>query len=300
MYNVVNRLDSYIRLLTSRNPYSNKLGLVRSLLALSTLLTLLFNDSNSIFSFPNSTQICASGVKELSIYCLYSNIDFSILRLASIIVLIFVFFGVYPRVTGVLHWWISFSFFVSTPYVDGGDQVVSILTFLLIPVTLLDGRKLHWKKGLSNSFKNLIANFIIRVIRIQVSIIYLHAAVAKFNVPEWVDGTVIYYWFTHNTFGVNLALRPLILSLIESNWFVLLITWFTLILELSLFAAIFAPQRIRSVLLPIGIIFHVLIFVIHGLGTFAFAMIAALLLYLSPMHKDFNIRLKNLKLVSNV
>lgn len=296
----MNKLNPYIRLLSIHNPYSYKLAIVRTLLALSTLLTLIFNSSDSIFSVSDVTQICTSGIKELSIYCLFSNIDFAIPRVASIIILIVVIIGVYPRVTGVLHWWVSFSFFVSTPYVDGGDQVASILTFFLIPVTLLDSRKSHWKKGVSSPLKNLAANFIIRVIRIQVCIIYLHAAAAKFNVPEWIDGTVVYYWFTHNTFGVNLTLQPIILPIIENNFLVFSITWATLILESSLFAGIFASQRIRLVLLQAGIIFHFLIFIIHGLGSFGLAITAALILYLSPIHKEFNLKVKRFKPASPI
>ncbi len=117
----MNNWNSYIRLLTIQNPYSSTLGLVRSLLALSTLLTLLFNDSGSIFSSPLSTQICTSGIKELSLYCLFSGGDLYIARIVSILILVLVIVGIYPRVTGVLHWWVSLSFFISTPYVDGGD-----------------------------------------------------------------------------------------------------------------------------------------------------------------------------------
>lgn len=292
----MNNLSSYIRLLTIQNPHSSTLGLVRSLLALSTLLTLLFNDSESIFSSPLSTPICTSGIKQISLYCLFSEADLYIARIVSIIILVLVIVGIYPRTTGILHWWVSLSFFISTPYVDGGDQVVSILTFMLIPVTLLDNRKSHWKKQFSSRLKNLTSNVTIRIIRIQVSIIYLHAAIAKLKVNEWIDGTVIYYWFTHNTFGLNLDLRFLIIPIIENGTIIFFITWFTLILELSLFAGIFSTQRIRLILLPIGITFHILIFLIHGLGSFGLAMIAALLLYLYPMHKNLLSLCKRLNL----
>lgn len=283
----MNNFNSYIRFLSIQNPYSNTLGLVRSLLALSTLLTLIFNDSTLIFSSPTSTYLCTSGIKEISIYCIFDGVSFSFARIASILILILVIIGIYPRITGILHWWVSFSFFISTPYVDGGDQIVSILTFMLIPITILDNRKSHWTRKSSNSLKNLTTNFILKIIRIQICIVYLHAAIEKLKINEWIDGTVIYYWFTHNTFGVNLSLRPTIMPIIENNWIVFSIAWFTLILELSLFAGICAPQKIRSILFPIGITFHSLIFVVHGLGSFGIAMIAALLLYLYPIHKDF-------------
>ena len=152
-----------------------------------------------------------------------------------------------------------------------------------------------------NSISKLIANFSFIVIRIQISVVYLHAAVSKLSIQEWLNGTVIYYWFTHNNFGVNDAILPAILPLLENNWSVFLITWAVLVLELMLFAAILAPIKIKRVLLPLGVTFHFFTFIIHGLGTFFLAMTAALILYLSKManpiaisRMHFNFGLKKL------
>jgi hypothetical protein len=39
------------------------------------------------------------------------------------------------------------------------------------------------------------------VMRLQVAVLYFHAAVAKFGVTDWADPTAMYHWFNHRTFG---------------------------------------------------------------------------------------------------
>ena len=272
----------------SQNPYTNVVGLARTLLALSLLTTLVFNDTSLIFSAPGQPLLNEEmGVWKFSIYHFFGSKYFFVAKTISIIILLGVIAGIYPRLTGILHWWVSISFFLSSPYVDGGDQIGSILTFLLIPLTLLDNRKNHWGKSVyQNNISKIIGNINHKVIRLQVCIVYLHAAFAKLELTEWVNGTVIYYWFTHNTFGLNPYLEPVIIPLIANNYVVFFITWSVLILEIALFACIFSDRKWRIPMLYLGLIFHFLIFLVHGLGSFALAMAAALILYLYPIEKE--------------
>lgn len=271
------------------SPFSNTLGLARSLLALSLLCTLIFSPAELLFSGPHGFM--EGNVKSIHRFTVYGVFGEYLVaaKYFSLVVLIFVIAGIYPRFTGIFHWWVSVSFFLTSPYVDGGDQVCSILSFLLIPITLCDNRKNHWIVY-SNppSFNNLIANVGLTVIGLQVSVIYLHAAIAKVSITEWLNGTVIYYWFTHNTFGLNPILEPLILPIITNNYLVYFITWCVLVLELSLFACILANHRIKKTLFICGVFFHFLIFLVHGLGSFALAMTSALILYLLPSRREIN------------
>jgi antimicrobial peptide system SdpB family protein len=127
------------------------------------------------------------------------------------------------------------------------------------------------------------------VIRIQVSIIYLHAAIGKIAVTEWVDGTALYYWFTHPVFGVADSVRPWILPLLSHGAAVMAMTWGVIALELALFLGLVAERRYRTTLLVFGLAFHFGIFVVHGLFTFFVAMAAALILYLRPLDQPFQI-----------
>jgi len=67
-----------------------------------------------------------------------------LMKWLAILVLLFVIIGYFQKIACLLHWWVSFSFLYSATIIDGGDQIASILTFLLIPICFLDNRKNHW------------------------------------------------------------------------------------------------------------------------------------------------------------
>jgi antimicrobial peptide system SdpB family protein len=124
-------------------------------------------------------------------------------------------------------------------------------------------------------------------IRVQVAIIYFHAFVGKLQVPEWVDGTVLWYWLNDPTFGPAHWLRPLVINFAATSVGIVLMTWGTLMLEGSLAIAMFLPQRIQRRLLIAGIAFHSGIALLMGLVSFGLAMISALILYLRPWEEPF-------------
>lgn len=299
--NISNSITNY---LTASTPFTNVYGLARSLLALGTFLTLftsatevLFRPAVGVSEFP----ICQGFAGSFSIFCLFSG-NPAIAMWISLIVLAFVIAGWRPRITGILHWWVTYSFMNSAILVDGGDQVTSILCLMLVPVTLMDHRKWHWTAkamdelpSSGNIYRLIIANSTLKIIRLQVAVIYLHSAVAKCNVPEWVNGTAIYYWFTDPMFGSPGWLSPAVMKVVSNSFSVTMLTWSVIVLEFSLFAGLLANRKYRSVLLYFGIAFHIGIALIHGLASFALAMIAALVLFLRPVDHSFSFKISWIK-----
>ncbi len=293
--------NAYSKLLEI-NPVNNVYGLSRSILALGTFLTLISNSTETLFmSSSEITKIGISNLVDISLFNLLSN-QIEAARLISLIILFLVIIGIYPRFTGLLHWYVSFSFFSACSVIDGGDQANSVISLLLVPLTLLDNRKWHWQKSnrdKTSSVFNSTAWSSIFLIRIQVCVIYLHAAVAKFKVEEWINGTATFYWFTHHYHGAAEYLKPFIVSILSNNFLVVIISWGVILLELLLFSAILLrPDSLRrKSLLLSGLCFHFLIILIHGLISFYFTMAAALLLYLSDYRSDYNFtNIKSLKL----
>jgi antimicrobial peptide system SdpB family protein len=277
-----------------QNPiWTNSYGLSRSILALGTLANFLFNHSSILFRpgvGMEHVPICRY-YNSYSLFC-FLNDNLEIARIITILILVVVATGWRPRITGILHWYIMFSYTTSATVLDGGDHITTILAFMLVPITLTDNRKWHWDSSRSmtannsNLLKSLIAKSTVLVIKFQVSLIYLNSAGAKLLVEEWQNGTAVYYWFTHPTFGAPEWLRPLIIPLITNEYAVTAITWLSILFEFFLFAAIIATIRARRVLFILGISFHFLIFMIHGLFSFFLAMSAALILYLSPLTEE--------------
>jgi antimicrobial peptide system SdpB family protein len=269
-------------------------GLARSLLALATLCTFVFNSTELLF-YPTVDEVggpvCTQALG-INLFCLLKE-HLGLARVLTIVILLVVIAGWKPRYTGILHWWVCYSWVNSSLLVDGGDHVNAVLTLLLIPVTVTDHRRWHWSpvaettSGSTGSrISPLVAFFSLKVIRIQVAAIYLHAAFAKCAVPEWQNGTALYYWFTDPTFGVTPWLEPLILPLILHPFSVALLTWGTILFEFLLFAGLLAKKAYRPLMLFVGIGFHMMIALIHGLVTFGLSMSGALLFYLGSPEKS--------------
>lgn len=274
------------------NPWTNVYGLARSFLALSLLSTLLFTGVDSLFPTVDGELLKQPVLifDKISIFYLMGE-NLLLAWLLSILILLAVIIGFFPQVTGILHWWVTYSYLVSGIIIEGGDQIASILTMLLIPVTLTDNRINHWfspKESAKGKIKLFVWS-IYTVICLQVSVIYLHAGVAKMFVEEWLNGTAAYYWFTHSNFGASGMLKDVISGLLSNATISTMVTWGTMIFEIILFAWLFMSRNKWNwkVLFFAAILFHFSIAAIHGLVSFMFTMTGALIIYFFP--KEINL-----------
>ena len=270
-------------------PWTNVYGLARSLIATATLLTLLTNSTDELFRpllIDDVGVVDRRAIVGASMFFLARN-HLLFAKLLAIAVLVLVIIGWRPRLTALPHWWISYSLAASASIIDGGDQVASTLSLLLVPVALGDRRIWHWDPPETGSLVACVAAETgLLLIRVQVAVIYLFAAVLKFPTEEWANGTALYYWWTHPKFGTWGPFRWLTDRLGETL-LVVPVTWGVLLLELSLALALLAPIRLRTRLLPIAALFHVGIALVHGMPSFALTMCAALALYLWPTWRPF-------------
>jgi antimicrobial peptide system SdpB family protein len=270
-------------------PWTNVYGLARSMLAAATLLTLLADSGERLFHplvVDDPGVFDRSAVVGASLFFLARH-HLVAAKGVAIVVLLLVIVGWRPRFTALPHWWISFSFAASASMVDGGDLVASTLTLLLLPVALTDTRRWHWSgTGSAGTAASIAAQTGWMLIRVQMAVVYLFAAVLKIPNEEWSNGTALYYWWRNPSFGAPGLLRPL------TDWLgrtvlVVPLTWSVLLLELALAACLVAPLRFRTRVLPVAILFHVGIALIHGMPTFALIMSGALVLYLRPPWRPF-------------
>ncbi|AVP35945.1 hypothetical protein DOS57_07620 [Staphylococcus felis] len=149
--------------------------LSRSLLLISTLLVLIFNNTNVMMSY-NKEQLNCTNLPIPTTFCIADqiNISYKLMRLIMIIILFIALLGFIPPLTGILHWYICYSIQQNFLPVDGGNQIAMVITFLLIPITLLDFRINYFlsKKGNLNKYtQNITWSFMI-LIKIQVLLIY--------------------------------------------------------------------------------------------------------------------------------
>ena len=269
------------------------IGFARSLLALGMLLTLIFNDIDLLIP---SHYLATLNQHSLTYHCnfflMFNPSHLFLTRFLAISILILIISGYFMQITSILHFWITASFVLVRPVYAGGDNIYMLLTLLLVPVCIFDNRKNHWSNHyLESGIFFFMQNLFLFFIKIQVAYIYYDSVFRKLHVKEWRDGTLIYYWFNHNFFGLNAPFSNIIKPLLDRLPFSLCITWGTLLFETVMSLGFLFSGEKRLVLLKWGIIFHFSILMIHGYASFFFAMSAALFLYLYPEKKSFMLNL---------
>lgn len=288
-------------MIKTQNIYkSDTITLARTLLALCFLTTLLFTPVNDLFPEMHYLQLKTNiiGFSKLNFYLWFDNI--LIPYFISIVVLVMVITGLYPRITCLLQTWVSYSIYYTYLITDGGDQINIILTFLLIPICVLDKRKNGWnicnlQQTNTNIFFLYNASVAIVFIKIQMAILYFNAGVTKMFSAAWLNGTAIYYWFNDPTFGAPNFLNYCVGFLFKNDLTVSLIGWSVMILEIILFVGLFLKQKYKYLLFIIAFIFHFLIFVIHGLPSFGLSMTGGLILFYFKLDKTVLENIKQIK-----
>lgn len=280
-------LGQWVRPWSIKNPFTNVIGLSRTLLAVATAFTIAFNPPSVLFTPTagvNDVPRCSGGFLKISAFCL-APAQLGIIRWVSVVVLIVVASGWRPRLTAVPHAWMAYSLFSSSTMFDGGDQINLVLTVLLLPVALLDSRRWHWSlEARSSPVARLGAWSAILMIRVQVAAVYFVSGISKLGQAEWANGTAMYYWLL--TFGGTPGWLVLFLS---KPIFVITMTWGAIALEVALALALVLPRKKWPPFLIVGIAFHILIALFFDLASFALAMIAALILYLRPADEPFRV-----------
>ena len=287
------KIISFIEDRTSENPFTLTYGIGRTLLAISTLSIFFFNDVDYLFD-KNGLEILSSSeilISKLNLFGIFGYENLLLGKILSIIILSSVISGYYPKVTGILHFWLMYSFHNSCIILDGGDQIATIFSFMIIPITLLDKRKNHWHNLKNQSkYSKLLGHLIFKLIALQVSFIYLNTAIEKlYNLNEWKNGTAMYYIIKSEFFGASDFFLP-IFNLIINSKAVFFLTWWVIVSHLFLSYLLFLSRIKKANYIILGLFFHGGIAVFMGLYSFSITMFGVLVLYLLPFNlKEWNL-----------
>jgi antimicrobial peptide system SdpB family protein len=223
-------------------PWSDLYGLARSLLAVGSLLTLLFTSiSDLIFvvDVGDSGNRC-SGLAGLGLFCLGGNDYFQIKQWVAIVVLISVVSGWRPRITCLPHAYVAVSLFHNISAPEGGDQIASSVALMLVPICLSDRRRWHWLSYNSPNVTTMMSQvrtigaFLgMAMIKVQVSWLYLQSGIAKLGQTAWLDGTAMYYWARNGTFGAPTWSRDTVYWLTSQPIFEAGMSWGPIVIEVA-------------------------------------------------------------------
>lgn len=265
---------------------SRKLAIARTVIAVAQLTTLLFSQWNSFFIPSGGVGFGpdCTGIAKIGAYCLLWPMGGVGLPSAVMIVgLLVVLSGYFPRYTGMLHAWLTLSFSAAIKLPDGGESVAQIVVLLLAIVLLADPRINHWHR--EDTRKSVFAPVswgAWHTIRLQLVWIYLNAAITKTAVPEWQDGSAIYYFTLDPMFGTAGPLGGLFDWLATQPITVLGMTWGAIVIEMSIAILLLGPSKYRSGAFWLSALLHTMFIVMIGLWSFALIMIAAVMIATGP------------------
>ena len=163
---------------------------------------------------------------------------------------------------------------------NGGDNVARIMSFFLIFTASghcfsLD--ELLFYRPIDSSRSYLMhVPWAIRLMQIQIAVIYLFNAYSKLKGSTYRDGTAIYYVMKN----YNYRRFPLGAILISPP-FVQLFTWGALAIEFSIGIFIWI-QDLRYVMIFMGFVLHLTIEYMVNVHLFSWYMLASLLLFVNP------------------
>lgn len=291
---ILARAGDWAHHVATNDPWTNVYGLARTVVASATALTLATTPAMALWSpfYEGRTKPpgCEGLRGAIGVFCVVPPGWLLAVQVMAIVGLVVVASGWRPRITGVVHWWIAFSFLASAAG-DGGDQVAALFTLIVLPWTLTDRRQWHWQKLRPPTGPRLPASIVAHVcrwlVRLQVMTIYLQTGVTKLRVPEWLDGTAVYYWTHDPVAGVSAPLEGLIAPFVRSQPLMWSVNWLAIAIEFLLVTALVLPRRIWECVFWIGIAFHVGIGLGLGVSSFSIAMIGALIVYMRPLEKEF-------------
>jgi hypothetical protein len=202
-------------------------------------------------------------------------IGIAVLLVAAIAMLV----GWHSRIAAVIVFVLILSVERRSPWVfNSGDALVRIEAFLLAispcGTALSLDRRRHTGSFWSAQTR---PNWPIRLLQIQLSIVYLAAVQVKFAGQPWLDGTAVSYvlriddmkrvplpeWLVTNALTMNAA------------------TWSVLAVELAVGILVWFP-RFRPWVLAAGVLMHMAIDLTIGIGVFSYAMFVLYVSWLSP------------------
>ncbi len=173
---------------------------------------------------------------------------------------------------------------------DGGDNLMHIVLLFAVLLDLRPAAAVAKESPAATHreeegdaapvrVRDVLHNVALLACAIQVCIVYVVAGITKLGGKYWVNGTAFYYVLNSNEFGFSRSLAPIIWN---SPVVLSVMTWAPVVMQLAFpFVYLFGSAMSRRVLVLTAISFHLGIFALMGLETFAVFMIAAELLLLS-------------------
>jgi hypothetical protein len=202
-------------------------------------------------------------------------IGIAVLVLAALALLV----GWHSRLAAVVVFVLIMSFERRTPLAfNSGDALVRIEALLLAISPCGAALSLDQRRATGSFWSaQTRPNWPIRLLQVQLSIIYIAAAQVKLSGEPWLHGTAVSYVLRLEDMQRVIAPESFATNALAMN----ALTWGTVAIELAVGILVWFP-RFRPWVLAAGVLMHVLIDVYVQVGIFSYAMLVMYLAWLSP------------------
>ena len=168
---------------------------------------------------------------------------------------------------------------------SSGDSLLRLLVFFCCFSDAAGGLSVdHWLGGHAMTEFHQTDPWALRLMQIQVSIVYLRTVYWKLCGASWRNGTAAWYPLWVDAYvrfrPPRVLLKPALIRLA---------TWGTLVEELLLGAGLWVTE-LRYPLLITGVLLHVLFDVVLNLQLFSWIMVCSLLLFIWPQDSEWLLR----------
>lgn len=259
------------------DPLGRNVQIGRSLIALSELLTLVLT------TWPNLTadvlqrepQTYCAGPRAVSLFCLGNSVPTEWGRWIGIAIALVVISGLLPRYAAVVHVWLALSMNASISLPDGGESVANFATLFIAVIAVSDSRLIAWRAPGAPVGPRLrqISYAASLGLCVQLAGLYYESGLSKIAVPEWLDGSAMYFIVRDPYFGASGFVGEIM------RWFTnfpvgtAALTWGTIVAECLIATFFILPAAWKKYALVLVVTLHLGIAVALGLWSFSIVMI---------------------------
>ncbi|MEZ2189621.1 sporulation-delaying protein SdpB family protein [Corynebacterium sp. CCM 9204] len=274
----------------SANIQSKFISIGRAIIAVAQLSFILFTSQEARFAEvgPQPFGPRCQSWNQAGLYCVVGKEHFTLADVAIAFGLILVISGFYPRWTGILHLYITYTISTAVTLPDGGESVALIFVGLLAVVSLSDNRRNCYLTNLDVDRipepLQGVSQAAIIFGRVQLCYLYADAAIAKLGVADWANGTALYYIEKNALFGdwFQVLERS---EIFEHGWLLAAATWMPIALELLIAINVIGTANMRRFAFTLVVILHGGIIFNMGLVSFSLIMIGCCLTIITPPNR---------------
>jgi len=265
------KLQHTIWRMQQSNAKAFSLAFIRVALSVWYIKEMLFRWSSYEVLYSNGSFLDMPPTKyfhnfHLNLFWLKEHYQFLIW--GSMLLLVLNLFGIGRNLVSLLLWFVfSLLYHMNNAFFNSGDEMSLILLFFLSFSNSYDYLTLFKRKQLSaekEKLYNFISNLAALCIMINLCLAYFSAGFFKLMDPWWQKGTGIYYFLNDDRYSILAAGGK---NVQFPLWFIYLVNWGTIILEL-LFPVLVWFKKYRTVVFGLCLLMHA--------GIYSFLMIYAM------------------------